>query len=92
LYKTYELDSAAAPADNQRPESPEKDRMAYVLNKTRADDEQTLDMLRRRDLGQSVAAIGRAHGLSKTAVAHRISRIRADDMAHDPEAAAYWRP
>jgi len=66
--------------------------MTYVLNQTRADDEVVLDILRRRDRGDSAAEIARVHGKTKNTVIHLWGRIRRDDIAHDPEAAAYWHP
>jgi len=65
--------------------------MAYVLNKTRVDDEADLDILRRRDLGQTTAEIAASAGVKRAAIKNKIARIREDDIAHDPEAAVYWR-
>jgi DNA-binding CsgD family transcriptional regulator len=65
--------------------------MAYVLNKTRVDDEADLDILRRRDLGQTTAEIAASAGVKRAAIKNKIARIREDDIAHDPEATAYWR-
>jgi hypothetical protein len=65
--------------------------MAYVLNQTRADDEVVLDILRRRDRGESAAKIAAATGKTRNAIIQMWARIRKDDMAHDPEAASYWR-
>jgi hypothetical protein len=66
--------------------------MTYVLNQTRADDEVLLDILRRRDRGESAAEIGRVYGKTRNATLKTWARIREDDIAHDPEAAAYWHP
>ncbi len=74
------------------PNHPAKDHMTYVLNTTRADDEVLLDMLRRRDRGESAAEIGRVYGKTRNAIIHQWGRIRKDDIAHDPAAAAYWHP
>jgi len=63
-----------------------------VRTQTRADDEAALDILRRRDAGQRTAVIGRAFGKTPRAVLDLCTRIRKDDIAHDPEAAAYWHP
>jgi DNA-binding Lrp family transcriptional regulator len=65
--------------------------MPYVLNADRAADEVLLDVLARRDRGQSASAIAAALGKTRNAVLKIIKRIRDDDIAHDPTAAAYWR-
>ena len=66
--------------------------MAYIRKQTRAEDEEALDILRRRDRGESAAKIAAALGKTRNAVLKTWARIREDDIAHDPTAAAYWHP
>jgi DNA-binding CsgD family transcriptional regulator len=58
---------------------------------SRADDERRLEMLRRYGAGQTYAEIARALSVSPQKVIATVETIRAADIAHDPEAAAYWR-
>ena len=70
--------------------------MAY-REPDRADDERLLAMLARRRAGEGCTSIGRAMGVSKSAVIAATGRVMQADLAHpDPGASeaqirgAYW--